>query len=289
MGILLQIREKYPSLKKARRKIAEYVLESPEKCSFYSLSELSKQTGTAEVTILNFCHALGCRNYLDFKQGLQDELMERIGTQARIRMTHSTCKNESDLYRNVIQSTHQMINATFAKNDAAAIQQFAEKLVTFKHLFIVAHNVTQAPALTFLSRLHYQGLDAHYLDVQNSEAVFAQLTMWPVEDCLLVAFGISPIGKSTIGIGDFCKKLGMEIISITDKETSQIAQDSSLSLICNVRVKGVYNSTTTIFALLDVLTVFLSAELDKLPSRTGRNSQELEELRRQFVDYNTLL
>ena len=81
----------------------------------------------------------------------------------------------------------------------------------------------------------------------------------------------------------------MQILSITDKGTSQLAQRSAVSLICSVRIMDIYNSTATLFLMLDVLTTFLSAELDKLPPRTERPPQEMDSLRQQFMDYNTLI
>lgn len=289
MDVLSQIQKKYPSFKKIRRKIADYVLENPEKCSFYSLREFSQRTNAAEVTILNFCRALGYQNYLDFKQGLQEDLMNKVGVRDRIRMTYGGCASAENLYKQIVGSARQIADATFERNSAETIRQFAYKVATAKHLFLVAHNVTQEPAAALFCRLQCFGMDAHFLDIEDNEATFNLLTMWPAEDCLLVALGISPVGQSTLAVSGFCQSLGMEILSITDKETSQLAQRSSVSLICSVRIMDIYNSTATLFLMLDVLTVFLSAELDKLPPRTEQVPQNLEALRQKFEEYNTLI
>ncbi|HWS29309.1 MAG TPA: MurR/RpiR family transcriptional regulator [Clostridia bacterium] len=283
MDIVEQIKEQYSGMNKTRRRIAEFIMEYPEKCGFLSLKDLAEQTGTTQVTLLSFCRDMGYRNYLEFKQELQSGLIAKIEVRDRMKLVHSASRSDSDMYDQLVRSTHQMIDSTYANNSIDTILQFARKLIDAKRVFIASHNLTRKPAQTIANHLAYENIDARCLDIEDKDEVFSVLTAWPPEECLLLAFGISPCGRSTLAIAEFCQSLGMDVISITDKATSQLMRYSSVSIVCSVQTMSLFNSLTTIFLMTDVLTAFVSAELEKRGG--GRQKSETTRLRGMFGGY----
>lgn len=287
MDVSARIRDQYPAFSRTRRRIADLVLEYPEKCSFLSLKDFAAQAGVTEVTVLSFCRELGFGNFSDFRRELQDSLIATVDLRERMKLLRDASANDSALYEQLVRSTRQLVDVTYANNDVSALAAFTGKLRAAKHVFLTAHNITEKHARSLCGTLLYHGIDARVLDIQDREAIFSLLTMWPTEECLLLAIGISPIGKSTLAITEFARKLGMEIVAITDKATSPLARAASASLLCSVRMLNVYNSTATIFLMQDMISAFLAAGGEKgLPS--GRTPQELAALRRSFLDYSTL-
>lgn len=287
MDLSDRIRKEYPAFNKTRRKIADYILEYPEKCSFLSLKDIAEQSGVTQVTLLSFCRDMGYKNFAEFKQELQSDLIATVEVRSRIKLAHGAGKSADEMYDQIVKFSHQMIESTYAGNGTDIIVAFAKKIAAAKHVFIAGHNITEKPARTMASMLTYQGVDARYLDNQNKEEVFSLLTAWPAGDCLLLAYGISPAGQSTLSIADFCSKLNMDILCITDKATAQLARYASVSLICSVRLMNIYNSTFTVFLMNDILSIFLSAELDKRQQNTISREEDTR-LRSLFGDYDTL-
>ena len=283
MDILAELRTQFNTFGKARRKIAGFILEYPEKCSFLPLKDLAEQAGTTEVTVLNFCRDLGFKSYADFRREMQDDLVARVEIRQRMKLTHIGSRSEAELYEQVAQSSRKIIESTYAENDVGAVLRFCGRLADAGHIFVVGHNVTAKHAQALSARLLYQGLDARFLDTRDREAVFSALTLWPPKDCLLVAFGITPVGTPTLSVADLCGQLGIEVLAVTDKASSPLARAATTSLLCNVRMMNLYNSSATMFIMLDMILVFLAAELDKRPARAVWDADKLAELRRHYL------
>ena len=86
MDILDQIREQYDTFSKTRRRICDFILTAPEQCCFCSLKSFAQRTSTTEVTVLNFCRAMGLDSYLDLKKALQDYVIRRVNPGRRLNL-----------------------------------------------------------------------------------------------------------------------------------------------------------------------------------------------------------
>ena len=73
-SLLFAIREQLPSLPKAERKTAEYILAEPEKAVYYNIAELAKQSGVSQAAIVRFCRRIGAEGYSDYKIRLSHDV-----------------------------------------------------------------------------------------------------------------------------------------------------------------------------------------------------------------------
>jgi DNA-binding MurR/RpiR family transcriptional regulator len=173
-----------------------------------------------------------------------------------------------------------MFDVTCANNCYERVTLFARKIACAKRVFVTGHSVTEAPARAMASRLICQGIDARFLDNQNKGEVHCLLTALPPEECLLVAYGITPVGASTLSIARFCAQLNMEIVCVTDAAPSPLNELASVSLACNVRLMNLFNSMFTVFLMNDAIALSLFLELDARQGGAVRDDAELRALRR---------
>lgn len=66
-GGLVSVKEAMPNLKPSERKVAEYVLEHPEKVINYSVQKLASLTDVSEATIVRFSRTLKCKGFQELK------------------------------------------------------------------------------------------------------------------------------------------------------------------------------------------------------------------------------
>lgn len=258
-----QLKAEYSSMNKARRRIAGFILENLGRCSFLPLKELAELTNTTQVTILNFCRDLGYQSYVDFKQQLQDELIAKTGVHDRFQIGYDPDTSEAELYSAFIKSLHQMIDQTELNNPVENILRVADRIIAAKQIFIVAHSITAKPAQILKTYLILEQLDARLFDNENEEEIEALLTLQKPEDALVIAFGLSPYGQSTLDTCEKARQKGISIIAITDKKSSPLATSADLSLVCAVRACQPVNSLTTMMAMSEVLMFFISHRLEK--------------------------
>lgn len=283
MDIIEHIRSEYPKLNKVRRRIADLLLEYPERCAFYSLKDIAAGSGATQVTILSFCRDMGYANYMALREDLQSYLIANIEFRSRIKLAYGDDENDGKIYDRLYRSMQEMVTATYETNTADTIYRFAQKIAEAKHVFITGHNVTARPAASLAGELIIEGVDARLLDIQNKPGMLALLSAWPPEECLLIAFGISPCGKSTIAISNFCRELGIEVLAVTDKTTSQIARHAAVSLICSVQLLHLYNSLAPIYFMIDAVMAFLSTILDE--RQGGSANARAHDLKARFDSY----
>ena len=61
-----EINALYDSMSKGHKKIADYVLNHPDKAAFMTAAKLGEACGTSESTVVRFAVMLGYSGYSDF-------------------------------------------------------------------------------------------------------------------------------------------------------------------------------------------------------------------------------
>lgn len=67
MKILQLIKDNYNTLTKAEKKIANFVLTSPDRIVYGTMNDIKKAVHVGDATIIRFCHKLGYSGYSDLK------------------------------------------------------------------------------------------------------------------------------------------------------------------------------------------------------------------------------
>ena len=73
---LLKIRGWYNQFTKAEKKVADYILGSPRKVLFMSITELAEACGVGDTSVFRFCKTMNCKGYQEFKMLLSLSLHE---------------------------------------------------------------------------------------------------------------------------------------------------------------------------------------------------------------------
>lgn len=257
MLVSAKLQEVYPTLNKARRRIADCILAEPEQFAFLSLQDLADKSDCAQLTVLHFLRDLGYKNFLDFKQQIQTELIEKLKIHERISIAMPTDNGDEALYTRLVKSFHRSIDLTIADNPLEKLLAFTGRLIPSQRVYVVAHNITEKPARILTSHLIVEGCDARYLEVENEEEVKALLSYIPTKS-VLVAYGITPYGKSTLHVCELAKQQGVPILSVTDRKDSPLAEAAEVALTCHVRSTELFNSLTPLMMLTEMLMIFIS-------------------------------
>lgn len=72
--MLDRIRGMLPGLRRSEQKIAEVVLRRPHSMVNASVSEVAKEAGVSQPTVVRFCRSIGCAGFQDFKLRLAQDL-----------------------------------------------------------------------------------------------------------------------------------------------------------------------------------------------------------------------
>ncbi|PZX12201.1 RpiR family transcriptional regulator [Palleronia aestuarii] len=79
-NILEAVKTRYPTLRKSDRKVADVLLENPQRLMNATVAETAELAGVSQPTVIRFCSAIGCEGFQDLKLRLAQSLA--LGTPA---------------------------------------------------------------------------------------------------------------------------------------------------------------------------------------------------------------
>ena len=94
----LLISEKYPSLTKSEKRIANFLRKNQEESAFLSASEIAKRLNLSEATLVRFARTLGFPSYPAMRSVLQDNFRRRVTHSSRIRGRLDDLREAGDIF-----------------------------------------------------------------------------------------------------------------------------------------------------------------------------------------------
>jgi RpiR family carbohydrate utilization transcriptional regulator len=227
-GDLIQrIQERYSSLRKSERVVADYLRENAGTRLSLSITDFAQTLGISEATISRVSRALGYSGFLDLKLSLAEGAVARSGFSnipAEIEQTDTliaTSAKLANLLSTALQGTQRMLDTERVDRCIRAIRE-ARKVV----LVGVggASAICDEAAHLFMKA----GLDAVSCSDHYTQVVLAA-NLGPQD----VMLGISHTG-TTVGIASALKlarEKSATTIAMTSDPSSEVARAAELSLI----------------------------------------------------------
>ncbi len=225
-GAGARIRGIMPSLLPAERKVAEYVVASPESIIGESIGEVAAHSGVSEATIIRFCRTAGFRGFQDLKISLARLLVSPLASALHEDVTARD--DMATVARKVFAANIDSLNDTLALVDPDMVSA-AVQIVSGAGKLLVIGVGTSAPvafdayaklmrlgvAATLQTDSHLQMMEAALLG--KGDAILAishsGSTMDPVE---------------TVKVG---KSAGAKAVCITCNSLSPLAKISDVTLL----------------------------------------------------------
>ena len=70
INLMTEITSRYSKMTKAEKKVADFVLSSPQEALSATITDLSKLCDVGETSVFRFCRTLSLKGYQDFKLSL---------------------------------------------------------------------------------------------------------------------------------------------------------------------------------------------------------------------------
>lgn len=262
MDIMETIRARYSEISSVQKRIADYCLEHPDAASFQTLREFAQTTHTTDATVLKFCS-----NRM------------RLSPNEKVRMSLARSTDANDTCRKIIDSEKRGLDMTFQYLDMESFMQIVYRLNHARRIFVVGHHLTRIVADFFLYQLKRIGREAHLVDTSDKKKTCDRLLHATKED-VFVLISIPVYAELTIQLAQHLRETEITSISITDSLTSPVAQACEMSLTCNTEHDVLFNSVSSMIAMIEVLTSglllsdrerFLTAQerLERLEEKLG--------------------
>ena len=278
-GLLVKIGALKENLPKAERLVAGYLVDSPEKAGFQSISEIAESVNVSIASVSRLSKKLGYSNYKELRMDLAHEIIPEDGI--------------GDLYESIKPSDSQekITEKVFAGNIKSLEDTF--KMLNHKGMNKAAERISKAKRLVFFgigssghicedAALRFSLLDMQAESYSDSQEIIVQSLRLEKGD---VAIGISHSGRSQITVEalKMAKDSDATTIGISNYLKSPLDKYSDIFLCTSFaenRVKvAALSSRIAQMCLLDALYL-LSARCKKVFKKAELMNDYAEELLR---------
>ena len=240
--VLEVIKEQYDHIFSAERKVADFVLQNPQKAVDSNVSELAKQSGVSDATVVRMCHHIGYTGYYQFRISLARDLGKK-------QYGSSALAESRDAVEKLFQEYAQTMLAIGSRIDADVMWNCVNLLKTCKEAHIMAVGI----------RLGRLGIKSTY---NVAAEYFMNHVNLADEDDLLIAISQSGTSRQVIQGLELGKEKGLKSIAITAFAQSPVSNLADYVLLSTGKeepfsfYKGYahMNETAVIDALLNFVT-----------------------------------
>jgi len=246
------IQSAYGNMSVTERRIADFVLNSPEKIMFSSVTQVAEELEIAQSSITRFCQTIGLRGYQELKIRIaqSSEQPARPGGDS---------EEEASLSKKLAQISANSILDASMSIDQEALDEAVELLAAARKIVVFGLGESGPMAQLLKIKLMGQGLtaDAH-VDVHLQAISAAHV------ESSDVAIGISQEGstKDIVSALRAARANGAKTICITGQGKSPITEVSDLKLVCVQRgitnILESFKSKASILYAIELLVISLS-------------------------------
>jgi RpiR family carbohydrate utilization transcriptional regulator len=276
--LFLKIRSKYPSLTRAAKKIADYILANYEETKYLSISSLAEKINVSESMITKFVRILGVRGYQDFKVRLALS-QENNAPAAEIFGEVSLDDDAASICRTIYTNNVETLRDSLSVLNFKDVEKAAVLIAKAKRVEFYGSGGSTIALEDALARFHRIGIMCFAYSDGHTQLMSASLL--GKQD---VAVGISNSGRSASIVEslEIAKKGGASTICITNYEETPLTAHADVRLFTSSRdvdrLSENLHSRIAELSLIDSLYVIVAS---KMKSRALENLRTTAEVIRR--------
>jgi len=226
-NIFAVLKNDYLFLTKVEKRIADFILNSPDKFIKYSMPELSEECKVSQGSINNFSKKFSSGGFSDLKLIVASYLSLYSKSQYSELNAEKSVKDSMKM--KIDEYTESFLN-TLEINDEVTLNEAAAKIIKAKKIEIYGFYKSAIVARDICHQLIPLGIPATYISDYFMCAVSA--TMLDSE-CLVIAVSSSGRTKEVIDCIEIAKKNNVQIIGLTSNKSSPVAKLSDNVLLAS--------------------------------------------------------
>ncbi len=252
-NLLSKLEDKSLKLSKGHRKIAAYIRENYDKAAFMTASNLGKNVGVSESTVVRFACELGFKGYPELQQEIQQMIKSKLTAVQRMEVSENLIAG-NDIIRSVLSDDIELIRETAEKTSKKDFDEAVKAINKAKKIYIlgVRSSAALASFLAFYFNLVFDNVVL--VDTSSASEMFEQMFRITKGD-LCIAISFPRYSKQTVNALRFIADRKATVISITDTVDSPMAPYTDHLLVARSNMAGVVDSLVAPLSLINALIV----------------------------------
>lgn len=241
-----KIQEKFNSLPKNQKKVAEYLIDNLDEIPFLNIQELSHATNVSVASIVRVAQGIGFSGFNELRSAIADSLKKQLDNK-EIFPLFEKHKSEKQLLTEVANLDIKNINDTLHLIDTKNFDLIVKNINSAENVFTAGLGISYLLAEILAYQLMQVGINGSVL--KHTSILFHEQILFLKKNDLLITFSFPPYSKETIEAAKFAKEKGIRVVSITNNDSSPITFHSDYYLT----VKSDNMLFTNSFAAISVI------------------------------------
>lgn len=273
------VHERFQSLTRAERQLANSLLENYPVSGLASITTVARKAGVSTPTVARMVQKLGFKGFPEFQSSLRDELEAKISTPIIKHDLWAQNAPGTHILNRFAESVMQNLQQTLAQMDSDVFDEVCTVLGDANRSILVAGGrITRTLAEYLFSLLRMVRPQVALLPPSASAWPDYLLDMKSGD--ALVIFDIRRYENHLLRLVELAAEKEMTIVVFTDQWGSPIAQHASHRFNCRIEAPSAWDSLATMLVILEALVAQIQAatwdnthqrmaELEKMFDRTG--------------------
>ncbi|MFC2949428.1 MurR/RpiR family transcriptional regulator [Virgibacillus sediminis] len=266
---LIRIRSNYPSFTQTERRVADYIMEHPQRVVNGSINEVADDIGIAVSTVFRFCKTIGFKGYQAMKIVLATEINgPENGRQESIAETD----NEAKVTEKIFRENMKTLEETLGVLDMEAVRAAVELLTGARKVEFFGFGGSNLIAMEAYLKLIRTGIPVYAQSDSHMQVVSAsQMT----DSDVAVLISHSGATRDILDVLDTLKDQQVKTIAITNFSKSPLSGRADVVLTTVARETDyrpeAMSSRLAQLSILDALYVnVLVAQKEKGKTALGK-------------------
>ncbi|QMV50634.1 MurR/RpiR family transcriptional regulator [Ewingella americana] len=277
MSSMIRIRQLYPTLAQNDRKLADFLLQQPEKARHLSSQKLAEMAGVSQSGVVKFAQKLGYKGFPALKLALSEALSS---PQNEVAVTvHNQIVSTDSLQtvgEKLLAEKYAALRATLDINNEQRLQQALSMLTHAHKIVLTGIGASGLVAKDLAYKLLKIGLTA--IAEPDTHVLLATVQALSKDD-LLLAISFSGERREINLAADVARRSGAQVLALTGFSPNTLQQQASHCLYTVAELPATrgaaISSTTAQYSLTDILFMALiQQDSERAPGRI-KHSEEL--------------
>lgn len=253
-NLMNEITNRYSKMTRAEKKVADFVLSSPQESLNATITDLSKLCNVGETSVFRFCRTLSLKGYQDFKLSLALSTSSNDSVFRKDNINILDTKDTEDTAGKVLQAYTLALNHTFTTLDFQAISKVVDLMLNSRSINLFGFGGSGTSAAE--ARNKFMKILPSVIFTPDSHMQLTQAALLHKED-LAIIFCNSGITKDCIEIAKICSQSHTSIVFVTMFAKTPASQYADILLLCGANEGplegGSIAAKTSQLFLIDIL------------------------------------
>lgn len=270
--VSLDIKIRYNTLSKTEKKVANFLMNTPDDVLPLYITELAQKCETSEATIVRFAKKLGFEGYQQLKIAIAKNVESHPLNEKINKTDHA-----GDIFQKVCDDIYCSLEKTKTMLDGKSLSKCCKSILASNNIVIFGLGNSASIAMDAAHKMFRLGLNAHAFTDNHMQAIAASHTD---KNSVVICISHSGRTKDVVQAMQIAKENGATTVAITNFEKSPIFKVSDIILHTvsdetNYRILGL-SSRIAQLAIIDTIYSYLVCRLDDAQERIAETEIALK-------------